>query len=222
MRRTSPPVAWISCRMRSSRRARANAAVPPRGGRAGGDETRRGALVDKQVRVRGGRPRSVAVVEPGAQPAPDGCGERDVAPVKVEPAIDDLGQPQLADLLAGQAMEGHQRHGERDGRVRRVQFGPDQGGVQRPLRPVRISIDPVAPAGRTRGGEAAGRHHRRCVRVPDTPSGEVPGDGSPSGTRHVSHRELSEAECPHWLAGVVSVQVHRRIVNTRANFKRAA
>lgn len=34
---------------------------------------------------------------------PDGCGEWEVAVVEVEPAFDDVGQLQLADLLAGQA-----------------------------------------------------------------------------------------------------------------------
>src|SRR3546814_18275609 len=103
--------------------ARAEAAVPPRKGRTAGDETRRGASVDEQVRVRGGRPGSVAVVEPGAQPCPHGCGERDVAALEVEPTVHDVGQLQFADLPAGQAMEGHQSDSERHGRVRRVELG---------------------------------------------------------------------------------------------------
>src|SRR3546814_14642261 len=59
--------------------ARADAAVPPRTGRTAGDETRRGASVDEQVRVRGGRPGSVAEVEPGAPPATHGWGGGDDA-----------------------------------------------------------------------------------------------------------------------------------------------
>ena len=46
--------------------------------------------------------RPVAVVEPGREPGPDGCGERDVAAVEVEATVDDVGQLQFADLLAGQ------------------------------------------------------------------------------------------------------------------------
>lgn len=73
------------------------------------------------------------MVEPVTEPSPNGCDERDVAAVGVEPAVDDVGQLQLWDRFAGQAVEGHQCHGQCDSRIRRVQLGPDQGWVQRQL-----------------------------------------------------------------------------------------
>ena len=84
------------------------------------DGTSRGARapVDEQVRVDGVRPGSLPVVEPGGEAGPDRGGERDVPVVEGEAAVDDVGQLQLAELLAGQGVEGDQGDGERDSRGR--------------------------------------------------------------------------------------------------------
>ncbi|WP_248580844.1 hypothetical protein [Nocardioides sp. InS609-2] len=110
---------------------RSYGAVFPGEGVAAGDESGCGASVDEQVGVGASRPGLVAVVEPRSEPCPDGCGEWDVAAVEEKPAVDDVGQLQLAHLLAGEGVESDQGHGEGDGRVRRVQLGANQCGVQR-------------------------------------------------------------------------------------------
>lgn len=76
-------------------------AVLPGEGVPARDEPRRGASVDEQVRVGAVGPGLVAVVEPGCEPALDGCGERDVAAVETEATVDDVGELEFADLFAG-------------------------------------------------------------------------------------------------------------------------
>lgn len=116
MRRMSPPVAWIPWRMRSSRSAlRAQGDALPREVAAHWNEPGRAAPVNEQVGIGGVWPGAAAVVEPGSQPGADGRGERDVAIAEDDQAsVDDVGEPQLSDLFAGQGVEGHEGDGEGD------------------------------------------------------------------------------------------------------------
>src|SRR5664279_244787 len=97
-------VVWISLRMRSSRSAwGAQGYAFPRKVAADRDEPGWGAPVDEQVKVGGVGPGPVAVVKPGGQPGADGSSERDVAVAEDESSVDDVGEPQLSDLLPARA-----------------------------------------------------------------------------------------------------------------------
>src|SRR5437762_8846944 len=109
-RRASPPVAIASSRIRSWRIAWAG--MPsflqihqgPRRAGVGG-----GLVVDEQVRVGGGGPAAVAIVQPCGEFLLDQRGERDGSAVEVEPSIMQVGQVQAKDLSGAQAVEGEQR-----------------------------------------------------------------------------------------------------------------
>jgi hypothetical protein len=105
--------------------------VLPGEGVSCGNETGCGAPVDEQVRVDAVGPGARAVVEPGPEPGPHRCGERDVAFADEQAAVNDVGQLKFADLFAAQRVEGDQCHSERDHGVRGVQAFSDDSGGQR-------------------------------------------------------------------------------------------
>lgn len=72
---------------------------------ADGHQPWRGAPADQQVGIEAARPATVAVVEPGRQPGPDRCRQRDLGITDGELAVDDVGQQDLSQLLAGQRVE---------------------------------------------------------------------------------------------------------------------
>ena len=126
-----------------------------------------------------------------------GCGEWDVAAVEVEAAVDDVGQLELADLFAGQGVEGDRatanataglaEFGGRIGRgpaaaeVRRDagEAMPRMGLVKTSRRPLRIlNSDPAVLGEVAVAGEGVeGREGRQDVVLGDLAEGLATGFG---------------------------------------------
>ena len=96
-----------------------------------GNEAWRTATTHEQVRVDAARPASRPMVKPRGEAHAHGVSEGNDATSEVEPAVDDVGELQLAELLAGQRVKGDQRYRQGDGGIGRVEGLTDRFGVQR-------------------------------------------------------------------------------------------
>ena len=95
--------------------------LPPWERTADRQEAWGGAPVDEQVRVTRARPGPPSVVEPGAESREHGAGQGDGSAPEDESSVDDIGDIERAELLAGQGVEGDQGDGQCDGGIGRIE-----------------------------------------------------------------------------------------------------